>query len=488
MVAGEIGDELEREELRALLQLRALPGISDRELRQLLAYYGSPRAALRAPAAELGPKAAGVRGTPGVLGRVERSLRTIEEQGIEVLVESDARYPDRLRELHDPPPVLFARGRLELLEEPALAIVGARRPTAYGRDAARVLAYGVARSGLVVVSGAARGIDGVAHEAALDAGGGTIGVLGCGIDVVYPREHIQLQERMANQGLLLSEFAPGEPPKQYHFPRRNRIIAALAQGVLVVEASNRSGSLITVNHATDLGREVLAVPGPIGRELSAGTNELIRDGAAVVLGVEDILATLGISAPKVLTPERAMPEQATSERDMLEHGELELDVPQRGMSERAAVDRITPGRAAPGSTEPGIAALDSSASRQVAPKRPGVIGGDGKTENNGGGVKTVKTGNTENYGNAGNAGIAGNYEAVAVPGVELPPPAGLGGDALRLWHALDGEPRHASVLATGCGLDPATTLVHLLELELGGHARQLAGLRFVRVAMDWWTG
>lgn len=385
------GVGIEREELRALLELRALPGITDRVLGQLLVRYGTARRALRAPAAELGEKAAGVRGSRVVRGRVEAGLRTIEETGIAVLLESDPRYPARLRELHDPPPVLFARGRLELLDGLALAVVGARRPTSYGREAARVLTYGVARAGVVVVSGLARGIDGVAHEAALDAGGGTIGVLGCGIDVLYPREHGRLYERMASQGVLLSEFAPGEPPLQYHFPRRNRIIAALARGVLVVEASSRSGSLITVNHANDLGREVLSVPGPIGRETSAGTNELIRDGAVVVLGVDDILATLGITAAA------------------------------EGAGARAGAE----------------------------------------------------------------AGAEAHPE-MAVP--ELPPPAGLEGEVLRLWRALDEEPRHASSLAVGCGLDPAATLVHLLELELGGHARQLAGLRFVRVGAEWWSG
>lgn len=283
---------MDREELRALLQLRSLPGLSDQRLRELLGSYGSARAVLRAPASELG-KAAAARGKDRVEERVERALHLLDRGEVELLVESDPRYPGRLLELNDPPPLLFARGRLELLERPALAIVGTRRPTSYGRDAARALAAGVSEAGLVVVSGLARGIDGVAHHAALE--GGTIGVLGCGIDVLYPREHARLFEEVASAGLLLSEFPPGEPPRQYHFPQRNRLIAALALGVLVVEAARGSGSLITVDHALDLGREVLAVPGPIGRETSVGSNELIRDGAAIVLGVNDVLSALGLA-------------------------------------------------------------------------------------------------------------------------------------------------------------------------------------------------
>lgn len=376
------GELLEPEELRALVHLRSLPGLTDGKLRGLLSTYGSAAAVLRAPASELGEKAARARGTRPVMGRVERALRTIGERGIEVLVERDPRYPVSLRELTDPPPLLFALGQLELLDRPALAIVGARQPTAYGKEAARVLAYGVARAGVVVVSGMARGIDGIAHRAALDAEGGTIGVLGCGIDVIYPREHERLFEWVATRGLLLSEFVPGEPPERYHFPRRNRLIAALAAGVLVVEASRRSGSLITADHAADLGRDVLAVPGPIGLEASAGNNELIRDGATVVLEVSDALAVVGIDSANGEAGTPPWP-----------HASL-------------GAERSSP----------------------------------------------------------------------------VPPPPELEGETLALWRVLSDEPRHAEVLAAACGLDPARALVQLLALELGGHARQLAGLRFVRLA------
>lgn len=291
MSATGADHRLEAAELRALLTLCVLPGLSGSRLRGLLRRHGSAEAALAALPEELG-EVGGARAVREQAGRVARAQRTIERLGVEVLVEADPRYPRRLLQLHDPPAVLFARGRLELLERPAVAVVGARRHTAYGAEAAKLLAGGLAGAGVVVVSGLARGIDGIAHEAAL--AGGTIAVLGCGIDVAYPRENAALQERIAQEGLLLSEFAPGVPALPYHFPRRNRLIAALSAGVVVVEASAKSGSLITADHALELGREVFAVPGPINRETSVGTNALIRDGATLVTGVADILEALGL--------------------------------------------------------------------------------------------------------------------------------------------------------------------------------------------------
>ncbi|MBI4543733.1 MAG: DNA-protecting protein DprA [Gemmatimonadetes bacterium] len=272
-----------------------LPGLGDARLRELLRRYGSAGAALSAPAAELGVEAAALRGSRKVSGRVARALESLERLEVAMLLESDARYPALLRHLHDPPYLLYARGRLELLERPAVAVVGARRHTAYGAEATRLLAADLARAGVVVVSGMARGIDALAHEAAL--AGGTIGVLGNGIDVAYPVQNTRLYERIAAQGLLLSEFEPGEPALPHHFPRRNRLIAALARGVVVVEASTKSGSLITAGHALDIGREVFAVPGPIGRDTSAGTNALIRDGARLVTCAADILEELGLPVP-----------------------------------------------------------------------------------------------------------------------------------------------------------------------------------------------
>jgi DNA processing protein len=204
-------------------------------------------------------------------------------------------YPPLLAELHDPPERLYLRGeRSELLAAPAVAIVGARSCSPYGAQVARELARELAAAGLVVVSGLARGIDGEAHRGALDACGGTVAVLGCGIDRDYPASHAALASRIAESGLLVSEFEPGVEPAPWRFPARNRIIAGLSLATVVVEARERSGALITADFALELGREVFAVPGEITAALSAGTNHLIRQGAAPLLSADDVLQALGI--------------------------------------------------------------------------------------------------------------------------------------------------------------------------------------------------
>ncbi len=278
-------------ELDALLHLRLLPGLGDLRLAALLAQHGSASAALAAGTPALGEAAAVARDSRPVLERLRRTRSLVARLGLEVLVRGRPGYPAVLEHLHDPPALLFARGEPAFLERPAVAIVGSRRSTAYGDDVARMLGRDLARAGVVVVSGLARGIDAAAHQGALPT---TIAVLGCGIDVTYPRTNARLQERIAAEGLLLSEFMPGEPALRHNFPRRNRIIAALARGVVVVEAAAGSGSLITVEHAVSIGRDVLAVPGPVGRSTSEATNALLRDGARLVLGVEDVLDEIGI--------------------------------------------------------------------------------------------------------------------------------------------------------------------------------------------------
>lgn len=205
-------------------------------------------------------------------------------------------YPGALSELHDPPSTLFVRGeRLELLDEPAVAIVGARSCSAYGAQVARSLARELAAAGLVVVSGLARGVDGEAHRGAVEAGGTTVAVLGCGIDRDYPARHAELARRIVGAGLVVSEYPPGTEPAPWRFPARNRLIAALARATVIVEARERSGALITADFALELGREVFAVPGEISAALSAGTNGLIRQGAAPLLGPDDVLDALGLA-------------------------------------------------------------------------------------------------------------------------------------------------------------------------------------------------
>ena len=212
------------------------------------------------------------------------------------LSRGDPAYPPLLRVLHDPPARLFLRGRrTDILGGPAVAIVGARSCSAYGAHVARALAREVAAAGVVVVSGLARGIDGEAHRGALAAGGPTVAVLGCGIDRDYPSAHRDLARRIAEAGLLVSEYPPGTEPAPWRFPARNRIIAGLALATVVVEARAKSGALSTADFALELGRDVFAVPGEITAALSAGTNDLIRQGAAPLLSAADVLDALGLA-------------------------------------------------------------------------------------------------------------------------------------------------------------------------------------------------
>ena len=230
-----------------------------------------------------------------------RWAASLERSGIRVLTAFDDEYPAVLREISDPPFALHAVGRVERLRLPAVAIVGSRDASRYGNDVARRMAGELSAAGVTVVSGFARGVDAAAHEAALEGPGGTIAVLGCGVDVDYPREHRRLKERLAGEHLLLSEWAPGTEPRPQNFPIRNRIIAGLSAGVVVVEASRRSGSLITARLANDFGRDVFAVPGSVFSPTSVGCHELLRDGAILCRGAEDVLAEL---FPSVGLPKR----------------------------------------------------------------------------------------------------------------------------------------------------------------------------------------
>jgi len=231
-------------------------------------------------------------------------LADLAGRGLRWLPRSSPRFPRALGAIFDVPAGLFVRGRaeLELLDRPAVAIVGARSCSAYGADVARMLGRELAAAGLVVVSGLARGVDGHAHRGALDAGGLTVAVLGCGIDRNYPAAHAELATRIAEHGLVVSEYAPGVEPAPWRFPARNRIVAGLAQATVVVEARERSGALITADLALEEGREVFAVPGEITSALSNGSNRLLRSGAAALTSADDVLEVFGIEpeAPAAL--------------------------------------------------------------------------------------------------------------------------------------------------------------------------------------------
>lgn len=226
---------------------------------------------------------------------LDAEMAKIEKAGARLLTLADEHYPALLKKIPDAPTVLYVRGQLALEDDHALSIVGTRRATSYGRDAAYHFAKQLAAQGITIISGLAHGVDSAAHRGALDGGGRTLAVLGCGIDRIYPADNQKLADDILRHGAIISEFPVGTPPDGRNFPRRNRIISGLALGVLVVEAPEKSGALITTTTAAEQGREVFAVPGNIFNPMSGGTNRLIQDGAKLVMAVEDILEELNIT-------------------------------------------------------------------------------------------------------------------------------------------------------------------------------------------------
>jgi DNA processing protein len=288
---------LSREEELHWLALNLIPGLGTRMAGKLLDRFRTPQAAFRASRTEL--EAAGISGA------VAQSIASgcsfedaldqqqkITERGAVVVTRSDPRYPALLREIFDPPILLFARGRLELLQPFHFAVVGTRRPTPYGLAVAERLAADLARAGLTIVSGMARGIDTAAHKGALSAGGDTIAVLGCGVDIIYPSENRRLAADLAARGLIISEYAMGSVAFPQNFPVRNRIISGMSTGTLVVEGAQYSGSAITAKLAIDQGREVFAIPGNITSKSSWGPNLLIKQGAKLVQDWNDVIVDL----------------------------------------------------------------------------------------------------------------------------------------------------------------------------------------------------
>lgn len=274
-------------ELEAALALSTVRGVGPRRQRELVTRHKSHQAALASVCQAPDARARLLLAGREIIARAERS-------GQRILVDSDPEYPAGILHLSDAPPVLFSLGSLAALAAPLIAIVGTRRPSSYGDRMARQLSTVLARAGACVVSGMALGIDGTAHRAALESGGRTVAVLGTGADYAYPPSHRQLHVEIARRGLVMSEFPPGEKAGPGSFPRRNRIIAALAQAVIVVEAPLKSGALNTAEHALDLGRTVAVVPGPIDMPQCAGSNALMRDGASVITSAADALALVGL--------------------------------------------------------------------------------------------------------------------------------------------------------------------------------------------------
>ena len=276
-------------------------GIGPARLRALLDAFGSIEAAWNAPAdalRDVGLDRRSIQNLVESRGKLDldAELTRVQKAGIQLLTWDDPRYPSRLMTINDPPPLIYLRGELRPEDDFAVAVVGTRNISNYGREAARTLASGLAEVGVTIVSGLARGIDAVAHRAALDAGGRTLGVLGSGVDVIYPWENKKLATDLIESGALLSEYPLGAQPEAANFPPRNRIVSGLSRGVVVIEAGEQSGALITARYAADQGRDVFAVPGSIFARNSAGVNRLIRDGATPVTSIDDILETLNLKS------------------------------------------------------------------------------------------------------------------------------------------------------------------------------------------------
>lgn len=289
-----------------------VPYIGSSRLDRLMACFGTLEQAWSAPVADLKAVLDERSLTSLVAKREEidpcRELERIDRAGVRVITKQCDDYPRLLAEIPVPPPVLYIKGDLSYEDAVAVSIVGTRRLTSYGREVTRRLATDFAEAGVVIVSGLARGVDGIAHEAALNAGGRTLAVLGSGVNVIYPPEHRILAERITGSGALLSDYPPDRGPDAPNFPARNRIIAGLTLGTIVVEAPARSGALITTDFAADYGREVFAVPGSVISHASAGCHRLLRQGARLITCAADVLDDLNLVAPGELVPvQQALP-------------------------------------------------------------------------------------------------------------------------------------------------------------------------------------
>lgn len=283
-------------ELRALLRLNLARGIGPTTCRRLLERFGSAQSALRATEKgllEAGLDTQQVKSLQSTEADVDGELRLAEEHGVRLLARDDKDYPHNLKFIYDPPPVLYVKGELRPQDVLSMAIVGSRLCTYYGQTQAERFAGVLGHAGFTIVSGLARGIDTSAHSGALKAGARTIAVMGCGLARIYPRENVELAERISKEGAIVSELPMLTPPDRTNFPPRNRLISGLSLGVVVIEAGQRSGSLITAHWALEQGKEVFALPGQIDSPSSRGTHKLIKEGAKLVEDVSDILDELG---------------------------------------------------------------------------------------------------------------------------------------------------------------------------------------------------
>jgi len=299
------------------IALNSIDGLGPVRIRRLLEFFGTPKDVLSVPPPLLLDKklipassAKAFQNKGELIDNARKQIDFCDKKDIYILIQDDENYPVYLKEIFAPPPVIYVKGDLAVLRKHALAVVGTRHPTPYGMDCARSLTAQLCGSA-VIASGLARGIDTVAHTHCLDMGGQTVAVLGCGIDRVYPSENQSLAERICQNGALLSEFPPQTAPEPYNFPRRNRVISGISCGVIVIEAGEKSGALITADYALQQNRTVFAVPGPINSSVSGGTFKLIKDGAVPVRSAADIFEH--ISAVTFVPLLTASPQKIRSE-------------------------------------------------------------------------------------------------------------------------------------------------------------------------------
>lgn len=312
------------DDLKYWLAFSLIPGIGKVKFELLLKGFPNMEEAWRASARELKALSLDDKTVEAIIAYraqiyPEKELEKLEKFNIEAITIKDSEYPYRLKEIYDYPPVLFVRGSLLPEDKWCLSVVGTRRVTVYGRQVTEDIVQEIVRNKITIVSGLARGIDVVAHRAALAAGGRTFAVLASGLDIIYPGEHASLAKEIIEKGALISEYPPGVKPKAEHFPRRNRIMSGISLGVLVVEAGDKSGALITAQHALEQNREVFAIPGSILSPASRGTNRLIQEGAKLVLSCADILEELNLSVVAFQTEMREVLPESEAEATLLKH-------------------------------------------------------------------------------------------------------------------------------------------------------------------------
>ena len=310
-------------DLRYWIALSMLPEVGPVGAAKLLSAIGTPERIFDAEMKDLlavegiGTSRAKSIASFSLWGQVERQVRVIEREGIQAVHLGDAAYPELLREIADPPVVVYVKGDIRPQDKYAIAVVGSRNLTDYGRAVAEHISEGLACMGFTIVSGMARGVDSLSHRSAIKSGGRTIAVLGSGVDVPYPPENRPLMDRIAEEGYVLSELPPGSSPDKENFPKRNRLISGLSLGVVVVEATSRSGALITARYALEQGREVFAVPGNVTSANSEGTNELIRKGASLTREAEDVLGELAPVLKGFIRPRDKVKIEVTEEEGRL---------------------------------------------------------------------------------------------------------------------------------------------------------------------------